>query len=153
MNELQQQQLAAIRERRAKATPGPYRVEAVVSERDHDIVLDREVPGEGSPIVVAHVCHDDGEFVKPFITARQANANAKFFAHAWSDIDILLNLLADAEREREADVSTMEAAAKLLYSKHGKRNSLPGECDDCDAWELLNKRIVAYREQKDKVQK
>lgn len=93
--------LAAVRERLSKATEGPYCVEAVTSNRDHDIILDREVPGEGSPIVIAHVFHDDGEFVKPFITSKQANANAKFFAHAWSDISTLLGIVAELERERD----------------------------------------------------
>lgn len=63
-----------------KHTPGPWCVENVNSEHDHDICLGYDVPKAGSPILLASVYFDE-EHDGP-ITQRQANWNAKLIAAA-----------------------------------------------------------------------
>lgn len=67
---------------KAKHTPGPWTVDAVMSEYLHDICLDYEVPGGGSPIVIASVDFHDHEDASPVISARAADANARLMAAA-----------------------------------------------------------------------
>lgn len=81
----QQQQLAAICERRAKATPGPW------DARDYS-VEPTGVKGVASDVCQAFVIAP-GDLV--------SDEDADFIAHSPADIDLLLALLADAERKAD----------------------------------------------------
>lgn len=85
-----QQQLAALRERRAKATPGAWAVEphyCPCRDNDSNLVNGFDVVG---PDTV-------GDFECPAFRLRDAD----FIAHSPADIDLLLALLADAERKAD----------------------------------------------------
>lgn len=99
MNELQQQQLAAIRERRAKMPDGDY----TKREQHDDWGLVRRP--DGWPF--ADVCvsvdygHEDvGKTAPDFVDAKR-----EFVSHAVADIDTLLAMLADAELRRSETVA------------------------------------------------
>jgi hypothetical protein len=72
--------LEAIERVANAATPGPWRPESVVSDHEHDICLDYDVPGEGSPIMLATMFSD--ECTPAFISVKQGRANATFVASA-----------------------------------------------------------------------
>lgn len=63
----------------SKHTPGPWCIESVFSEALHDIALDYNIPGCGSPILIATVFDADEDST---ITKEQANANARLIAAA-----------------------------------------------------------------------
>jgi hypothetical protein len=65
----------------SKHTPGPWAVESVFTEADHDICVDYQIPNAGNPVPVASVYWDDDDDGYP-ITLKQANANAKLIAAA-----------------------------------------------------------------------
>jgi hypothetical protein len=62
----------------AKHIPGPFVVESVNSDYPHDICLGYDIPGEGRPILIAAVFHDEDDDSP--ISAVQASATARFFA-------------------------------------------------------------------------
>ena len=69
----------------AKHTPGPWLVDAVFGERDRDIILGYDIPGAGSPVLIASVydeADDDGN-PRDFPISREAGgANAQLVAAA-----------------------------------------------------------------------
>ncbi len=78
-----QEKMQSTNEPQPKHTPGPWATEPLNSDYDHDIVLDYHVPGEGCPVLLATCFWDeDRVFPKPFITAKQATANAWLIAAA-----------------------------------------------------------------------
>lgn len=72
-----------------KHTSGPWAIEAIFEDNDLSIVLDYEVPGEGSPIPIGHacVCENDGHIPR---TKAEAEANARLMAAAPDLLDALL---------------------------------------------------------------
>lgn len=64
----------------AEHTPGPWKRDAVFGERLLDIVLDYEVSGAGSPVVIGTAFGDD--LPPPGITLLEAAANARLMAAA-----------------------------------------------------------------------
>lgn len=74
-----------IRNRLAAATAGPWVTEGVMNEALHDIILGYQVPEWGNPVMVASVWGDDDP-----LSHSDANANARFIAHAPADIAFLL---------------------------------------------------------------
>lgn len=100
MSENIEERIREITKRTLKAVKGPFCVESAMSEYPHDIALAYEVEGAGSPNVVATVCCDDDEEVRPgCLSVRSASSLAEFFAHAREDIPWLLEQL-DAERRK-----------------------------------------------------
>jgi hypothetical protein len=67
-----------------KHTRGPWCVEAVMSNRRNDIVLDYEVPDAGSPILIASAYDDDDDDIAMpgYISPAEAEANARVMAAA-----------------------------------------------------------------------
>ena len=79
-----------IRNRVDAATKGPWVVEST-DDTDTDIALGYYLPGMGSPLLVA-TCFGHDEENDP-ISMHQAQANARFIAHAREDVDRLLDAL------------------------------------------------------------
>ena len=65
-----------------KFTPGPWRTESIFEDNDarHDICLDYEIPGAGSPILLGSVFCDEDKEGPGYITPAQATANARLMA-------------------------------------------------------------------------
>jgi len=85
------QQLSALRERRAKATPGMFSYMSLSSG------WTIQVPG--------------GWLLMETDQRRCTEGDAKFLGGAQADIDLLLSLLADAERERDHYIAEAERLA------------------------------------------
>ena len=57
----------------SKHTPGPWAVDAVFGEALHEIVLDYDVPKQGSPIVIANMHGDrDDKFLSSVVAEHNA---------------------------------------------------------------------------------
>ncbi len=102
--------IEAIRKRAEKATKGPW-VRESTDDTDRDIALGYDIPGEGYPNLVA-TCYDDepehkSEGPARPITRRQAQANAKFIAHAREDVPALCD---EVERLRAVIFNAIVAA-------------------------------------------
>lgn len=98
--EQKQHELAAIRERRAKATSGEWSLRK--SGDGKAIWIDN--PGDGWHRLSVEVDSDDCD-------SDTAMANALFIVNAPTDIDTLLALLADAERERDHELAEHRTGA------------------------------------------
>ncbi len=72
------------------ATPRPWTLESVHSEALHEICVGYEIPGAGSPIVLASVNYDDPNDRNPVITLEAANANARLIVQSANSFDALL---------------------------------------------------------------
>ncbi len=77
-----------IRKRVDAATKGPWVVEST-DDTDTDIALGYDLPGMGTPLLVA-TCFGQDEDDDP-ISLRQAQKNAVFISHAREDVDRLLD--------------------------------------------------------------
>lgn len=77
---------------------GPLCVEST-DDRDIDIALNYNVPGAGSPILVAHCCgsstHEDQD---DFFTLKQAQQTTKLFVEMFNSLESLLQTI-DSLRE------------------------------------------------------
>jgi hypothetical protein len=82
----------------AKHTPGPWRVESVNGPYPHDICLGYDVPGAGSPYLLASVFDDENDPPPALVDAVQANANARLIA-ASPDLYEACRALLDAVRQ------------------------------------------------------
>jgi hypothetical protein len=102
MNESQQQALAAIRERHAKATPGPYRQSD--GRNEYAVVVDASCPSEhqvrygGRPVAE---CDFYGEV--------ESAKNVDFLANSWSDIAALLDIIDGLTRQQAEDAEAATA--------------------------------------------
>ena len=134
--------LAPIRARADAATRGPW-VRESTDDTDRDIALGYDVPGQGSPNLVATCfddADDDGRNEDGPITRKQAQANAKFMAAARSDVPALCDeverlraRLAEVERERDAALCVAFYAGRNLF---GLDDAVIFDrlADSCRAW-------------------
>lgn len=96
-------------------TKGPWTVEAVNSERLHDICLDYPVPAGGNPILVATVFGDDD---LPPIDNREASANARLIAAAPDLLAVCKALLDPLRANTLKEVIRMAGAAVARATLH-----------------------------------
>lgn len=82
-----------------KHTKGPWTTEAVMSEALQDICLGYEIPGAGTPILIASVYEDD----HGFINYLEAEANARLIAAAPELLEQLQIAIAILEADWEGD--------------------------------------------------
>lgn len=87
----------------AKASKGSYTTEAVMDNFFTDICLVDEIPGEGSPQVIATCLCDESDLAD----VKQATSNARFFAAAPRMAALIAEM--DARlREMEADAERLD---------------------------------------------
>lgn len=113
-------------------TPGPYYVDRLFGEGLHDICLGYEIPGEGSPVLIASAFGESGRAITP----AKAAANARLFAAApelYAALEELLNAL---ECKGKADMEVQASGAEY-----------GGDNDEVwDAYNAARERLSAARD-------
>ena len=110
------EELAAIRERAEKATPGPWHVYAAYSLSD--------ITPETRTCVVDCVASD----------GTLAREDAEFIAHAREDIPRLLDALEAAYAENERLKRKLDAMDDAVYARFGY-------CEQQNVWADINERL------------
>jgi hypothetical protein len=103
-----------------KHTRGPWCVEAVMSNRRNDIVLDYEVPDAGSPVLLASTYDDDDDDIAMpgYISPAEAEANALVMAAAPELLAAAQALL--AARDDKASIDGLLALREAVAKAEGR---------------------------------